>query len=112
MAYWAIELTPDLSAAEFERATTGGANETMEQEAPTGELLHTAGFAIAEERDVTDGYLEVVQRWLAAAERLEAPLRERLGDEVYEERLGVRRHGFEVSSDGLHRRMFYVADPI
>ena len=111
MAYWAIEITPGLDAADFKVASEGGANAEMVQDAPTVDLLDEAGFTIVEEREDTARYLETVQRWLGAARRLEAPLRQALGDQVYNERVSVRQRGFEVTDAGLHRRMFYVADP-
>ena len=112
MAYFVIDIAPGLSPEDFLRATYNDPDDETIQDEPTFEMLARAGFRCVEERDVSDIYLEVAERWLAAASDLEAPLREALGDQTYEERLDVRRQGFEATRDCLHRRLFYVAEPV
>ena len=109
MAYWVIEITPGLSAADYQLAMEGEANSAMPQHAPTGDLLEFAGFGQVEARDVTKEYLDVAAAWLVAASSLEAPLRRALGDDVYENRVNVRQQGIDMTAKGLHRRMFYTA---
>jgi len=111
MAYWVIEITPGPSAGDRELAIEGETNSAMPQRAPTGELLEIAGFRHVKARDVTDEYLEVAAAWLAAATSLEEPLRHALGDDMYEYRMNVRQQGFDLTTAGLHQRMFYIAEP-
>ena len=111
MAFWAIEITPGLSDSEVHAAILDGANRAMPQKVPTPEMLVEAGLRCVYVRDVTEGYLRVAADWLNTARRLEEPLRMALGDALYEERIELRQSGFEVTSRGLRRRMFYVADP-
>lgn len=107
-AFYAIEIPPGLSPEDYERATEG-TNREMRQDQPTVEMLDACGFDVLDVVDVTDGYLEVARRWLRTATELEDGLRATLGDEVYDECLGVRRRGLALTEAGLHVRMFYAA---
>ena len=109
MVFFTIEVVPGLDRAGYEQAVSGE-NADLHQELSTTVRLDRSGFACLEERDVTGDYLRTVRRWLDAVDELEEPLRATLGDEVYEERVEVRREGMELTEAGLHRRMLYVAE--
>ena len=109
MVFFNIEVVPGLDRPAYEQAVSGD-NADLHQELSTTDRLDLCGFTCLEERDVTGDYLHTVRRWLDAVDDLEAPLRASLGDEVYEERVGVRREGMELTEAGLHRRMLYVAE--
>ena len=110
MAYFVIDIPPGLDESDLAMATHGDDDELL-QEAPTVSMLATAGFRCVEEWDVSDEYLTVVCAWLAKARELEPELRQVLGDTMYEDKMELREHGFAMTSAGLHRRMFYLAEP-
>lgn len=107
-AFYAIEIPSGLSEDEYRRATEG-TNREMEQERPTADMLSACSFEVLEVTDVTDGYLDVARRWLHAAGDLAETLRAELGDEVYSERVEVRKRGLALTEAGLHVRRFYLA---
>lgn len=72
-------------------------------------LLRSAGFAAAEDIDVTDAYRAIQRRWIDATERREAALRAVMGDEPFVERMTSRRRTLAAIDDGILQRRMYTA---
>ncbi len=71
-------------------------------------MLRTAGFVDVEVVDLTEEYGATQRRWIDAHGRHEIGMRAALGDEVFDERLAMRRRTMQLISDGLLSRFRYV----
>jgi hypothetical protein len=72
-------------------------------------LLRSAGFREVAAVDVTAEYRACQLRWMDAMARYEGPLRDSMGDEMFDERAVKRRQTLSAIDAGLLSRFRYSA---
>lgn len=72
-------------------------------------LLRSAGFRGIDAVDVTSEYHACQRRWIDAMARHEGPLRDSMGDEMYDQRVRDRGATLLAIDEGLLSRFVYSA---
>lgn len=106
LAFFTIQVTPGLSAADRRRAATAGPPSVTGKD--TSELLVQAGFADVFERDVSAAYLDTAKAWRVARIEYRDVLRP-LDPAVYDERIKHGAETIDAIERGWLRRTLHVA---
>lgn len=102
--FYTITSRPGLTPAERERLHRRDGYEHAESEIPYDEMMDMAGFTDIELTDVTPGYLDTLIEWRRAWSVDEARLRDLLGDDEFDRRVGNRSLDIDNVRAGILRR--------
>jgi hypothetical protein len=108
MAFFTIELAPDLGRSARRRGRAAGPR-AVDARGDHAAMLQRAGCAVVVARDVTEDFLATARAWLGASEAHAAELAALEPPGGFEERQADRRAVVAAIEDGLLRRTLYVA---
>lgn len=108
IAFFTIQPQPDLDRRRRRKANRVGPPAVA---VPTSyeSLLRSAGFLEIVAVDVTGEYRACQRRWMDAMARYEGPLRDSMGDEMYDERAAKRGQTLSAIDAGVLSRFRYSA---
>jgi hypothetical protein len=106
LAFFTIEVAPDLSPEDHRRAVAAGPRSTAGPD--IADTLRRARFADVYAEDRTDEYLATARAWLAARLRHRDEMRP-VDPQGYDDRINDNQTTVPVIEAGLLRRGLYVA---
>ena len=108
IAFTTIYIAPGVSERDYRRAVRARGPGVAEKRAML-ELVQTAGFANARERDMTRAFGRTTQAYIDNSARYEDALREAWGSARYAEGMRTRHATLALIEEGIVRRALYTA---